>query len=176
MKKLLVLTAALALISTSALAASIVGTAHDLSGAGVVVGGDSTELCAYCHTPHNAASGAVGTPLMMRGTAGNVASVCFSCHDGTDISAKGGASTANAGDVNAGAMFGTLAAYNLDVAAKTMHPVEIAVPAVAANFKAIFHGTTVSCSSCHDVHDNAFTPFLKGTNANSAICLACHEK
>jgi predicted CXXCH cytochrome family protein len=30
------------------------------------------------------------------------------------------------------------------------------------------------CSSCHDVHDNANTPFLAKGNDQSALCLTCH--
>jgi len=37
-------------------------------------------------------------------------------------------------------------------------------------------GKMIECSSCHKVHDNAFPPFLRKTNDNSALCLACHDK
>ena len=32
------------------------------------------------------------------------------------------------------------------------------------------------CSSCHDVHDNAYEPFLRVNNVGSALCKACHIK
>lgn len=32
------------------------------------------------------------------------------------------------------------------------------------------------CSSCHDVHDNAYVPFLRMDNTGSALCKACHYK
>lgn len=32
------------------------------------------------------------------------------------------------------------------------------------------------CSSCHDVHDNAYEPFLRKNNVGSALCKACHIK
>lgn len=35
----------------------------------------------------------------------------------------------------------------------------------------------VECASCHNVHDNTTAqPFLRGSNAGSALCLACHNK
>lgn len=34
----------------------------------------------------------------------------------------------------------------------------------------------VWCSSCHDVHDNEYVPFLRDSNSSSALCLACHNK
>ena len=42
-----------------------------------------------------------------------------------------------------------------------------------------FYGTGVDqieCSSCHDVHDPDLSPFLRISNAGSALCLACHIK
>lgn len=37
-------------------------------------------------------------------------------------------------------------------------------------------GKMIECASCHKVHDNAFPPFLRTTNAGSFLCLACHDK
>ncbi len=34
----------------------------------------------------------------------------------------------------------------------------------------------VECVSCHDVHATTFRPFLRRSNAGSAICLTCHKK
>lgn len=34
----------------------------------------------------------------------------------------------------------------------------------------------VECSSCHNVHSNDFAPFLRKSNASSALCLTCHAK
>lgn len=34
----------------------------------------------------------------------------------------------------------------------------------------------VECGSCHDVHSNDFSPFLRKSNAGSAVCLTCHSK
>lgn len=34
----------------------------------------------------------------------------------------------------------------------------------------------VECASCHDPHTDAQVTFLRTSNANSAVCLACHTK
>ena len=34
----------------------------------------------------------------------------------------------------------------------------------------------VECASCHDVHDNTLGMFLRISNANSDLCLTCHNK
>ena len=34
----------------------------------------------------------------------------------------------------------------------------------------------VECATCHDVHDPGITPFLRTSNAGSALCLRCHVK
>lgn len=51
--------------------------------------------------------------------------------------------------------------------------------AVAVGSGAVFftNGTLVNqmeCASCHKVHDNTNAPFLRVTNAGSALCKACH--
>jgi len=77
MKKVLLAVAAALLIATPAMSASIVNSAHDLSGlssftpfsqAGKVYGADENtgnRLCVFCHTPHGATTDA---PLWNRGT------------------------------------------------------------------------------------------------------------
>lgn len=37
-------------------------------------------------------------------------------------------------------------------------------------------GGMVECISCHDVHDPTFRPFLRRSNAGSAMCMTCHAK
>ena len=34
----------------------------------------------------------------------------------------------------------------------------------------------VECGSCHNVHDNDQAPFLRKSNASSALCTTCHAK
>jgi predicted CXXCH cytochrome family protein len=104
MKKLLVvsLVIAIALVGATAAMAGISGTKHDLDS---VATGITTELCAYCHTPHAGAAATTMSPLWNRNAttdpttgftfygdtaAGTAAALtlraksaaCMSCHDG----------------------------------------------------------------------------------------------
>jgi predicted CXXCH cytochrome family protein len=55
---------------------------------------------------------------------------------------------------------------------------------VALSFKTVIppfynlNGKTdqMECASCHAAHDNRNVPFLRMSNADSALCLACHVK
>ncbi len=37
-------------------------------------------------------------------------------------------------------------------------------------------GTQVECATCHNVHDPQYDPFLRISNAGSALCTSCHVK
>lgn len=121
MKKALLAVAA-ALVATTA-SATISGSSHDMT---LFVGGTGAK-CAYCHMPHNGATGA-GAPLWARNidytptggynyfssTSGgqakptalnNATRACLSCHDGTIavatvLTANGNGSQTVAGSTN----------------------------------------------------------------------------
>lgn len=107
MKKLLVLVAVMALCASTAMAAGIRNTKHDLSSSSSASWkGTSNEICVYCHTPHGA-SAAAGAPLWNRNTVSSTGAVyststlnavatiasvnltdavlCLSCHDGSSL-------------------------------------------------------------------------------------------
>lgn len=99
MKKLVVVLAGMLLLATPALA-GITNSAHDIPQK-FPNAGETSEICVYCHTPHNA----VDTPLWNRTAAGSMpldvyssvtlnatmpgdytatdAELCMGCHDGT---------------------------------------------------------------------------------------------
>jgi len=70
----------------------------------------------------------------------------------------------------------------LETAATALTKIQAARGAAPANStKAIFFTTggvanQMECSSCHLVHDNSNTFFLRATNTGSALCIACHKK
>jgi len=123
MKKITLVVSLVSLFATSAFAASITGTKHDLrsggaqtiKGAGAADGGD--QLCIYCHTPHNATKAIplwnrtnpnlAGVTYYNTGTnlsaiaqgmttlpAESVSMFCLSCHDGA-LGATGQATVGN---------------------------------------------------------------------------------
>jgi len=187
MRKWLVISAMLAACLSfglaPALAAGITGSKHDLSNAGY----GSTQICIFCHTPHKAAASGYG-PLWNHATSsatyqlyvltnghtvnqpGPASASCLSCHDGTvAIDSYGGATGTNL--MTGDALIGT------DL--RDDHPIGIAYT-VGSSYKApttmkLFN-TRVECASCHDVHDNTFSPFLRMSNTGSALCLDCHSK
>lgn len=121
---------------------------------------------------------------------------CLSCHDGT-------VAMFSLNNTYLGAITGAdltspkPAASNVSVPGGLMtgqalvgpnltndHPISIVYPAAAtAGYKDVATFTTVrlftnqvECASCHSVHDNTNSPFLRRNNAASALCLECHTK
>jgi len=202
MKKFFALTAALVFLGAGSSFALISGSLHDFAGGpGYTF---DTEICAPCHTPHNAVTGAgplwahtpttasytVYTSATYNGgviTVGGISLACLSCHDGTVAldSYIGGAGTA--GTLPAGSS-------NLDTDLSDDHPISfdqnvsagldsdirLAADAVTASTGAlVFYGggSTLECATCHDVHNGAgFASLLRMDNGGSNLCLACHIK
>lgn len=114
MKKVLIVAALLAMTASPALA-GIKNSPHDLSNAGTsgqAVTSNSSEVCVFCHTPHNADTSVTLAPLWNRSTknlstvalynSGSLSSaskpsvvstevdksdatLCLSCHDGSSL-------------------------------------------------------------------------------------------
>lgn len=189
MKKLLVLTVALALFAAPAMA-TVANSKHNLSGKGIIAAGTgSTELCVYCHTPHAALStNTADVPLWnivagadLNSTPGE-STMCMACHDGNVTFADQSNPTNGAA---AGAAYSVTGNYDIYDGANGLtndHPVGFTYNAADANFKAVVTGAKLStsgkveCFSCHNVHDYTNAPFLIMSNASSALCVACHEK
>jgi predicted CXXCH cytochrome family protein len=108
------------LTAPTASAGTIVGSNHDLSGKGY----GTTQICIFCHTPHNALTTA-GAPLWNHtastatytvyasptmnatvGQPGTSSKLCLSCHDGTVAVDSYGGRTGTT-NISAGANFGT---------------------------------------------------------------------
>jgi predicted CXXCH cytochrome family protein len=132
-------------------------------------------------TLHGSISGVMGTQTRL----------CLSCHDGslavyvivTPPSGGGyvtGLSEAPAGwNLTAdGGMYGPAI---MDRDFSNDHPVSITYDTRQGDLvnppPAAFplYSNLVECATCHDAHDNANPPFLRISNAGSAMCLACHN-
>ncbi len=128
--------------------------------------------------------------------------LCMSCHDGTSLTSPLKNPVGNHDNtfttiqqISAGStgllLDGTNSLTNdhpvgfeydaaeTDAAESNLHPL-----ATAKTNGAAFFGTGANelwCSSCHAVHNPGLAadnniPFLRKTNAGSALCLACHDK
>ena len=182
---------------------SIVNTKHDMS---TLAWNTTKTLCGVCHTPHNGKVGqpvlwnhTVTTAVFstyssptMQATAGQpsgTSKLCLSCHDGT-------VALENFGTVTNGTNYmpGTA---NLGTNLSNDHPVSITYnTALSVSDPGLFDPATkqwggapagtiqnmmlfanvMECASCHDVHDNQWTKFLRKNNQGSGLCLTCHNK
>ena len=201
MKKILLIAVAMVLIASVAMAASVVNSKHNMTS--YVSGETSTEVCVYCHTPHQAGTsvdplwnhslsshgtyGAYSSATSTVGgnldsTSNTIGALCMSCHDGT-VAVNSLYNPPNVGTV------GTLISVTGNAALGTDltndHPVEFSYATALANDAglnntpaalALLIGGNVTCAACHNVHDNQFAPFLRADNAGSALCLTCHNK
>ncbi len=113
-----------------------------------------------------------------------ISKLCMSCHDGVtalyeggpvinDNSARVGIDLSN--DHPVSFTYDTNLATTLD---GELHDPATAVSGLGGTIAAdmLFSGQ-MECGSCHDVHDNdTFQPFLRKSNAGSALCMTCHDK
>lgn len=188
----------------TASAQTIVGTDHDLSRV-QGTGGEICVVCHTPHNADTlvseaplwnhettGATFAVYTSPTFDGgppnQPGGASRLCLSCHDGTVALDAFGAQGGTANNViTGGALIGTDLSDD--------HPISFTYDsALATTDNGLFDPATASsglggtidedmlfagnmeCASCHDVHDNSIEPFLRVSNAASAMCLTCHNK
>ena len=228
MKKILIAVAITLIGSSAAFAAqSIKLTKHNLSSTATsnnVRSTDQSQICIFCHTPHNAVP---SVPLWNRDGSGGAyklytssatltsatkasslnadsySMMCLSCHDASSDQVIGDR-------VNGLASVPTMTGTNWLTGGGNIgsgqdltndHPIgfsySLAATEDSTGLRAIgtansnlglASGTAfpknktsgmtdvMECSSCHLVHDNTNAPFLRISNAGSALCLACHNK
>jgi len=178
---------------------------HNLSvtGPGPVKSTTETEICVFCHTPHNAnpavplwnhsLSAGVNyvpyTSSTMNVTVGvptGSSKLCLSCHDGTVAIG----STVNNGmktmsGVGSGGQLTGKSALGVDL--RDDHPVsfapagssEIVTPPPGSPVKLDANGQ-VQCRTCHEPHrmdiDSTTMKFLVVNNSGSGLCVTCHNK
>ncbi len=186
--------------------ASIVNSKHNLStsGAGTIKAVTESEVCIFCHAPHNTtpqaplwnrdSSGSTYTPYSSTtakaaiGQPTGASKLCLSCHDGTvalgmvhsrptAIAMQGGVTVMPSGPARLGT----------DLADD--HPVSFTYDSglAAANGELKDPGTLtgpvrldqngqVQCTACHDPHNDQYGDFLVLNNSASALCHSCHNK
>ncbi|HLP75540.1 MAG TPA: cytochrome c3 family protein [Candidatus Paceibacterota bacterium] len=114
--------------------------------------------------------------------------LCLSCHDGTvaiDSYANGGINRVGTqfitstnkvgGNGSLGNDHPIAFTYNAALAASAKH---LNTPAStswadAAQTLPLYAGK-MECATCHSVHDNTYTKFMRVSNAGSAMCITCH--
>lgn len=123
------------------------------------------------------------------------ARLCLSCHDGSvgqpvnGPNVNGGSLDNNSLALSANSVIGLDLSNDHPIGMDLKLDPEVQdiylrpIVTIEANFGGVdpFFGSnpddnTMWCSSCHDVHNNGFKPFLRINNSGSALCKACHVK
>ncbi len=190
--------------AASAQPTSVVGGPHNLSagGTGPVRAASETEVCIFCHAPHNTSP---IQPLWNRalppdgysiytsraldanpGQPTGASKMCLSCHDGTialGAVVSRGAPIAMAGGVttmqNGHGRIGTdlrddhPVSFTYDAALSAREPKLRSPAALPAEIK-LDANQELQCTTCHDAHNDSNGAFLVAPNAASQICTSCH--
>ena len=184
---------------------SVVNSVHNLSatGPGTIKAAAETEVCIFCHTPHNSnPSGPLwnrndpgatyviyssSTAQSVPGQPDGSSILCLSCHDGTialgnvlsrptDISFSGGTTRMPAGK------------SNLTTDLSDDHPISFLYNSAlsasdgqlkdpsAISYPVSLENGKVQCTSCHDPHNNTYGDFLVSTTQFSDLCFKCHDR
>lgn len=186
--------------------AQVAQTKHNLSvsGPGTLTASQETQICIFCHTPHNASPAAPlwnrtdpgstyipyssSTAVAAPGQPTGASILCLSCHDGTvalgnvlsqgtDIPMAGGITVMPPGSGRLGTDL------------RDDHPISFAYTPGLANQNAelVDPGTLtgavrldangqMQCTACHDPHEDTYGNFLVKLNHASALCTTCHVK
>ncbi|MDH5233432.1 MAG: cytochrome c3 family protein [Gemmatimonadota bacterium] len=132
--------------------------------------------------------------MVINAVPGDVSLACLSCHDGTIgidvITNRPNSSAAASIGSTMGVLFpsGPDALKNLGTDLRNDHPIGVTFSTLDAAFNTQasisaaglkFYGATVDrveCATCHNPHSSTNIPFLRRSNAASALCLTCHIK
>lgn len=101
--------------------------------------------------------------------------LCLSCHDGvTSPTLIGPTNTKAIGNVTKSA--GLTNDHPINMAHDPTLDTGLKTVAQVTGAGLFLYGTsnTVQCASCHNVHNNTNSPFLRKANTNSALCTSCH--
>ncbi|MCB9059369.1 MAG: hypothetical protein H6627_12430 [Calditrichae bacterium] len=199
------ISAILLMLSMAIYSQSIVNSKHNLSvsGPGDIKATSESEICIFCHTPHQSSP---RKPLWNRQDPGSVYEIyntsttdasagqpdgssvlCLSCHDGT-IALGDVLSRAQPIEFSGGISVMPPGTSNLTTNLSDDHPIsfiynsslaasdgELVDPsALSAPVK--LENQKMQCTSCHEPHDDTFGMFLVATRSNSELCLFCHQK
>jgi len=183
---------------------SIVTSKHNLSasGPGAVKATGETEICIFCHTPHNATP---VRPLWNRSLplssyktyssnslkaqpdqpTGN-SKLCLSCHDGTialgsvisrsqQIQMANGITTLPPGKTNLGTDLSDdhPISFVYDSTLCSKNP-KLKDPGSLPAGVRLDADKELQCTTCHDAHNDQYGNFLVMANTNSELCNTCH--
>lgn len=181
----------------------IADTRHNLtpSGPGSVKEAQVTELCVFCHTPHNASPQQALWNRDLPGTVYSLydsstmkavvqqptgtARLCLSCHDGMlalgNLRVPPKTGTATLGPLTGQARLGVDLSDDHPVsfvydAALALKRGELANPSTLVHEVRLDKSGRVQCTACHEPHENPHRKFLRVDDKTGGLCLTCHQK
>ncbi|NOX64573.1 MAG: hypothetical protein GXO85_01950 [Chlorobi bacterium] len=184
---------------------NLASTVHNLSvsGPGNVKATSESELCVFCHTPHNSSPRAPlwnksdpGVSYTLYNSSTSEATIgqpdgasilCLSCHDGTIALGSVLSRTSDIG-FNNGVTTMPIGPTNLSTDLSDDHPISFIYNSALTLSDGQLHDPSslppsitlengkLQCISCHDPHKNDFTNFLVEDNKYSNLCIACHDR
>ncbi len=187
------------------LTAAVIGSKHNLSAGGPgPVTSSRQDACIFCHTPHSSDVNVkplwnhtlptqtynTYTSSTYNAGAGSPAAgsskQCLSCHDGTvalgATVSEGLISTT--GSMGAAAALGTELTNDHPIAVQPVDDGQLNLnlfqsPPSTGDPSVMLVQSKIECSTCHSPHeptrDAVAGKFLVRSNANGALCLACHD-
>lgn len=184
---------------------SVVNSVHNLSvsGTGDVKAVSESEICIFCHTPHNSlptsplwnkddpgytytlyhSSTAQAAPGQPDGSS----ILCLSCHDGTtalgnvlsrmaDIEFSGGITLLPPGSTNMSTDLADDHPISFDYTSGLAAADDQLKDPSAIIPPVTLENGRMQCISCHDPHRNLTTDFLLLTTQFSELCFSCHDR
>ncbi len=192
----------MAFVMHTSLFGDIDSTKHNLSvsGTGDITATGESEICIFCHTPHNSSPqmplwnrnnlGQVYTPYTsstidgLPGQPTGSSLLCLSCHDGTI--ALGDLISRDAPIAMTGGLAGRRARLGTDLSDD--HPVSIEFTEALAIADGRMHSPStltgpvkldasgmVQCTSCHNPHKDDYGKFLVMNDRTGLLCMSCHD-
>jgi predicted CXXCH cytochrome family protein len=183
---------------------SLVTSKHNLSvgGPGEIRSSTESDLCLFCHAPHNRSgpaplwnhqmSAEAYTPYSSStlkavvGQPTGASKLCLSCHDGTvalgtvisraaSIPMRGGLTTLPPGPSRIGTDLSGHhpVSFRYDPALVAAQG-ELRDPSTLVQEVRLDRNGELQCTACHDPHNDQYGKFLVKDNTASSLCLDCH--
>lgn len=187
--------------------ADITTTKHNLSvsGPGAIRSTSETQICIFCHAPHNSTPSAPlwnrrnpgsnyvpytsSTAVAHPGQPNGASLACLSCHDGTialgdlvsrssPVPIAGGTSSMPPGPSNLGTDLSDdhPVSFSYTPTLPAQRGGELVDPSALVGKVRLDASGRMQCTACHDPHDNSNGQFLVMANTASALCTTCHLK
>ena len=185
--------------------AGVKDTKHNLSisGTGSAKASKESEICIFCHTPHNSKA---NSPLWNRSSTGQSYTpyssstakaspgqptgssiLCLSCHDGTialgkvlsrqtDISMQSGVTTIPSGAGRLSTDLSDDHPISFNYSSASQNNGELKTPSSLNGAVKLDANGELQCTSCHNAHDNKNGKFLVLSNTGGQLCESCHIK